>query len=313
MSELATSLSVRIFAVIVLYKTAPLDSISFQTLQNAIAHSSGNKTTVRVFFYDNTPEGQPPEIFPRGVSYESPNKNAGLAAAYNRALEIAYEEGFDWLLTLDQDTELPIDFICKLGDAAAFVTPMSDIAAIVPQIYDRDRMISPNTLLCDIFPRFFPAGFVGISRQKTSAVNSAATIRISALRKIGGYDPRFWLDYSDAVMFHRLDCSNMRVFVAGNIRVQHELSVLDMKNRVTIERYNDILGAESAFWDEYMGKIAGPALLIRFLYRLCYKLWRTGASPQYFRTSLRFFYRRFFYSRNRRMEAWELSAKQRLK
>ncbi|MHB1936437.1 MAG: glycosyltransferase [Acidobacteriaceae bacterium] len=311
--KLNSRISVRILAVIVLYKTAPKDSISFQTLQTAMTHAVPGNTLVKIFFYDNTPGGQAAESFPERIHYESHGENRGLADAYNRAMEIARSEGFDWLLTLDQDTSLPVDFVSKLGAAVEFVTPVEYIAAIVPRISDRGRVISPNALRYGIFPKFFPSEFIGISLDKTtSAVNSASALRVSALKSIGGYDPRFWLDYSDAVMYQRLQQNGMRVFVAGNILVEHELSVLDMKNKVSRERYEDILGAESAFWDEYMGKVAGMALLLRFSYRLCYKLWRTGGSPPYFKISLRFLWRRLFYTRKRRIAAWEQSARRRL-
>jgi len=191
------------------------------------------------------------------------------------------------------------------------MTPLDRVAAVVPRITDKGRVISPIALSLQLFPKFFPADFVGISLERTSAINSASTVRVSALKTIGGYDPRFWLDYSDAVMFHRLHLKGMRIFIAGNIRVDHELSVLNMKHRVTLRRYEDILGAEAAFWDECMGRIGDLALLLRFAYRIFYKLWRTKASLPYFKISLRFLCMRLFYSRKHRREVWEQSSRAR--
>lgn len=301
----------RILAVIVLYKNAPLASVSFQTLQASVQNCP-DPSLVKIFFYDNTPGGQPHVEIPAGTTYESRSENNGLAIAYNRALAIAVEEGYDWLLTLDQDTSLPLDFVTKLAAATTYTLDLPQVGAVVPQIRDRQRLISPAALTLSLFPKFFPDDFVGITLEKTaSAVNSASTVRVSALQAIGGYDPRFWLDYSDAIMFYRLQQKGFRIFVAGNIRVQHELSVLDMKNRVSTERYEDILGAESAFWDECMGKIAGVALLIRFSYRLLYKFWRTGGNMAYVKISLRYMWRRVAYSQQRRMELWQESVRRR--
>lgn len=312
MDDSADPLRRKILAVIALYKIAPLDSVSFQTLQASVQQAR-QPSAVKIFFYDNTPGGQPLVAVPGGTTYESHDENRGLAVAYNRALEIAGQEGFDWLLTLDQDTSLPLDFVTKLDAATAFALPIAQVGAIVPRITDKGRVISPNALSSRMFPKFFPGDFVGVALEKTtSAVNSASTLRVSALKAIGGYDPRFWLDYSDAIMYYRLQKTGFRVFVAGNIRVEHELSVLDMKNRVSYERYEDILGAESAFWDECMGSVAGPALLLRFSYRLFYKFWRTGGTLPYFRISLRFLMRRMFCSRRRRMELWQQSVQRRL-
>ena len=301
----------RVLAVIVLYKMLPQDSVSFQTLEAAKKHSPPGKVAIKTFFYDNTPGGQPSAQYPEESSHESSGENNGLSVAYNRALEIASEAGFDWLLTLDQDTSLPFDFLTNLSNTLAFVAPLSQVAAVVPQVSDNGRVISPAALSYNLFPKFFPAEFIGISLERTSAVNSASAVRVSALKAIGGYDPRFWLDYSDAVMYHRLHCNNFRIFIAGNIRVEHELSVLDLEQRVTLERYEDILGAESAFWDECMGRVGHLALFLRFSYRLVYKFWRTGASLPYFKISLRYFCMRLFFSRKRRTEAWERSSQRR--
>lgn len=300
----------RILAVIVLYKMLPRDSDTYKTLAESMRQAP--RCSVEIMFYDNTPGGQQPENLPHGVRYESEGKNRGIAVAYNRALEIATAEGFDWLLTLDQDTKLPSDFVVKLEDAVSVAKPMAQVGAVVPMISDGGRVVSPNALSFSLFPKFFPSGFTGVAEGRTaSAVNSASTVRVSALREIGGYDSRFCLDYSDAVMYHRLHKRGYRIYVAGNIQVKHELSVLDMKNRVSYERYEDILGAESAFWDECMGWIAGPALLLRYSYRVFYKFWRTGGTSPYVRISARFLWRRATWSRERRMELWQQSVRRR--
>ena len=299
----------RIYAVIVLYKLAAKDSVSYQTLQASIDHAC-NKAFTKISFYDNTPGNPASGDLPADIRWESFGENRGLAVPYNDAIELAQEEGFDWLLTLDQDTSLPIDFISKLSSTIEFVTPLSRIAAIVPRIYDKNRLISPNGLLYDIFPTFLPDEFTGVSLMgSTSAINSASTVRISALRAVGGYDPRFPLDYCDAVMYHRLNKANFRVFVAGQIRVEHELSVLDMKRRVTPQRYESILGAESAFWDECMGFVAHISLLLRYCHRIFYKLWQTGGSLSYGKANLRFFFRRVLYSRSHRRKLWDQEVK----
>jgi GT2 family glycosyltransferase len=313
MLESINRFPIRVFAVIVLYKMAPQDSISFQTLDASKRYTPPGKLLLKTFFYDNTPGGQSCGSSPEGSSYEAAGGNRGIADAYNRAIEIAHQEGFDWLLTLDQDTQLPIDFLEKLADAAAFVTPLKQVAAIVPLIYDKAILISPNAGSYTLSSKKFPEEFIGISMEKlTSALNSASMVRVSALRSVGGYDSRFWLDYSDAVMYHRLQSNDMRVFVSGNIRVEHELSVMDMKHKVSIERYEGILSAESAYCDAYMGRAADLQLIIRLAYRSFYRFLGQRDGLSYSRIALRFLGRRLFYSRKHRMEIWQHSVRSRL-
>ena len=305
-------LPVRVFAVIVLYKMLPSESAAFGTLRAAISHVQRGKTDIKIVLYDNTPGGQDVEALPADVQYKADVDNGGLSNAYNYSLEIASENGFDWLLTLDQDTVLPVDFLCKLCDAITFVAPLNAVAAIVPEVYSDGLVISPSIpLKYWAIWRHFPAGFVGISTEKlTLAVNSASTYRVSALRNIGGYDPRYWMDFSDVLMYHRLHEKNFRVYVAGNIHVEHEASVLDIKNRVSPGRYENIDRAEEAFYDEYLGRIEGMVLLLRLLYRLVYKLWRARVALPYFKVGLIFLCRRLFWSRKSRMKNWEQSVRQ---
>jgi GT2 family glycosyltransferase len=299
---------VRVLAVIVLYKMQLHESPALRTLQAATYNLQDRQADIKILLYDNTPGGQDPGKLPGGVRYEADVKNTGLAKAYNYALLLAEKEGFDWLLTLDQDTTLPIDFLSKLCHTVAFVAPLNTVAAIVPYVSGDGRKLSPNFRGTNwLEPKCSPDRFIGISSQMVYAANSASTIRVSALRAIGGYDPRFHLWASDLVMYHRLQCNAYRIFVAGNIHVEHKSSYFDLKNRSTPNGYESMLRAEEAFYDEFMGRQSRAVLLLVMFYRLIYRLWTTGASLPYFKITLRFFCRRLFYSRTNRMKSWKQS------
>lgn len=302
----------RMLAVIVLYRMQPSESAAYRTLRAAISDFQDGH--IKIVLFDNTPGGQDPGPLPADVHYKADVENGGVAEAYNYALEIAYEEGFDWLLTLDQDTSLPVDFLRKLCYAIAFVEPLNTVAAIVPRVSDDERVISPfvPTKHWWIHVKHFPDRFIGVSSEPVYAVNSASTIRVNALKAIGGYDPRFYLHASDLVMYHRLHCSDFNVFVAGNIHVDHEISSSDLKNRSTPNSYEDMLRAEEAFFDEYLGMPAHIGVLLMMFYRLAYGLWTSGVNRLYFRLTLRFLCRRLFYQRKHRIEGWRQSARRRL-
>jgi GT2 family glycosyltransferase len=294
--------------VIVLYKIPLSESAAFRTLRAAISCLPEGQADIKIILYDNTPGGQNVVALPVEVQYKADVENSGLAKAYNYALEIAQEEGFDWLLTLDQDTSLPIDFLCKLCHAVAFVAPLCTVAAIVPICGGRSGSPWIRTKH-GLRPKRFPDGFIGIPSERVYAINSASTIRVSALKAIGGYDPRFYLWASDLVMYHRLHCNHFSIFVAGDIHVEHESSIADLKNRSTPNRYEDMLRADEAFYDEYMGSLGHIVLLLMMLHRLVYRLWTTGGSLSYFKIALRFLCRGLFYSRKHRMESWKQSVK----
>jgi GT2 family glycosyltransferase len=303
-----------VLAVIVLYKMKPSESVTFNTLQKAISCLQRGQVDIKILLYDNTPGGQNIGVLPGGVQYKADLENNGLAKAYNYALKIAQENCYDWLLTLDQDTTLPVDFMRKLCDTMTFVTPMNAVAAIVPYVSGNTRPISPSIPVNHwTSTKYFPDGFIGIPLEKlVLAVNSASTLRVGALRAVGGYDERFWLDLCDVEMYHRLQSRDYRVFVAGNIHVRHEIAIFDLLNRTSLARYENIHRAEEAYCDEYLGRIEGFVFLLRLLFRLTCLLWRAGATLPYLRVVLRFLCRRLFWTRECRMENWEQSIRQRL-
>lgn len=301
----AKSVGFSLFAVIVLYRLRPNESAAFKTLQMAISRGGSREMYVKVLLYDNTPEGCDPGALPEYAEYEVSQRNAGLAAAYNRALEIAEAEGFEWLLTLDQDTSLPEYFLSRLSEIAASPSLNNSIGAIVPQISDTGRILSPSWWLWNSVPRRFHPGFTGVSKRAASAFNSASTVRVSAVRMIGGYNPRFWLDSSDHYLYRQLYKFGKKIYVAGDIQVEHHFSVLDMNQSVTLTRYENILSAGCAFWDLELGWLAGLDYTARLAYRTFYKHWKHGHDPAFRRASWEMLKKRIFRSRKRRIEDWK--------
>jgi GT2 family glycosyltransferase len=304
--------TVHIFAVIVLYQTTPDRSTSFQSLRESLRLLPTGLLDLKILLYDNTPGGQEAGQLPEGVFYKSDIRNSGLAAAYNYALALAEEAGCDWLLTLDQDTTLPNDYLVKLCSAAAFASTLDSVAAIVPCLFGGDRAMSPWVWKnLSMRPSRVPEGYIGIPPGDVSAANSVSTVSVSALKSIGGYDPRFRLWASDLVLYKKLQNHGFKVFVAGNIHVEHEVSILDLKHRSTPGRYEEMLRADEAFYDEYMGFKGHLIWLMMILHRLIFRIWTTGGSFSHFRIALKFLMRGLFYTRKRRMESWKRIAVQR--
>jgi GT2 family glycosyltransferase len=282
----------------------PEDSVAFQTVQAALPFANAGKLKIEVLLYDNTVGKSDPGTLPANVRYERATHNAGLAAAYNRALEIAEAEKCTWLLTMDQDTGLPEHYFDRLGEYIFRVSSDSTIAAIVPQILDGGRLISPGWWLWDSIPRLLSIRFSGVTRRYCSAFNSASALRVSALLAIGGYNPRFWLDCSDMYIYRMFYKNGMHLYVAGDLQVTHELSIMDMNERVSLARYRNILSAGCAFWDLELGWLAAADFNLRLLYRIFYKHWRNGHIPAFRQASIDMLRKRVLHSRNRRIEEW---------
>jgi GT2 family glycosyltransferase len=298
-----------VLAVIVLYNTAPQASVSFQTLRAAQAEVKSSNLRLRILLYDNTLGNHDPGPLAADVQYRSARHNAGLAAAYNRAIEIASAEGFQWLLTLDQDTILPGRFLAAMDELAAQMQANPSVAAIVPQIVGDGKVLSPCWFRVGAIPKWFPKAYIGIPAQATFAFNSGAMIRVDALEQIGGYDPWFWLDNSDARTFRNLHLYGKRIYVAGDIQVGHDLSIRNMTERMTPARYRNILLSESAFWDMEMNWLAGCERTLRLLVRIL-KRWRRKDNLELHRITWEFLRMRIFRSRRFRIALWREATRQ---
>ena len=296
---------VRLLAVIVLYKMRAADSPSLRTLVAAAKEVDPALLDLEIYIQDNTPGascvGPLPEA---GVArYEAAPNNPGLAHAYNRATEHAVLDGYQWLLTLDQDTTLPRDYLARMVDYIQRLNSSQEICAIVPQVLDRAKNLSPFWFMGGALPSWFKIGFTGVARHCTYALNSGAVLRVAALQRIGGYSSRFPLDVSDINLFHQLHASGGRVYVAGDIQVSHNFSLLDKARRMSLDRYRSMLRDECAFWDLYMSPAARMERFARLVARMV-KDFLNSADAVFHRVTFGELLRRVSKSRAQRLKEW---------
>jgi GT2 family glycosyltransferase len=295
--------AIKLLAVVVIYKMQPRDSSTLKTLLTTAANTSSDELDLSIVVWDNTPGGQIVGELPSGVLYKPAPHNPGLAQAYNQALEVAEADGCEWFLTLDQDSFLPADFLAGIARLARKLGPAKTVGAIVPQVISGGRIISPFQFLFGAMPHWFNGGFVGISRRAAYAANSGATLRVSALREIGGYDPMFPLDLSDTNLFHRLHGAGKSVFVAGDILVHHDFALLNKQAKMSTARYEASLLDDCAFWDLYMGPIARFERIVRFAGRAC-KDFLFSRESGFWKLTLSELRRRLLTPRHERVAEW---------
>ena len=271
--------SAGILAVVVLYKLLPADSQSLRTLLATASALPAGALRLHIVLADNTPGGQQVDSLPDVVEYRAYPENPGLTVPYNEALLKAEKEGFEWILTLDQDTSLPVDFLSRMMDSASLYGADPEVAAVVPRIVDGDRTISPFRYKAGFWPSVLSAGVYGVPGRHVSALNSASLLRVSTLRQLGGYDHAFPLHNSDTRLYQLLDQGKKRVAVAGDIVVPHELSILDREHRMSPERYQHMLRDERTFWDRHMSAAGRTERLLRLAVRFSRGLLRGESAP----------------------------------
>ena len=300
-------MSPRLFVVIVLYQTRVEACVSYRDLIRAATHLDKDDSSLSILLFDNSPEPNSAAELATGTIYHHATHNEGVAGAYNYALQLALAQGSEWLLTLDQDTSLPDRFLVDMLNAARSLSSDTNMAAIVPQVFSDDRLISPHFYAAGAWPRLLPAGFRGKSRAPLFGINSASLLRVATLESIGGYDPAFWLDASDHVLFARLARAGKGAYVLGGVRVQQSLSHLDRATSLSPSRLRNILEAESAFWDSEMTYWAGGMHTLVMLRHLL-GMWRRREDPVLCRLVIASIVDRIVHTRRFRLERWTRAA-----
>ena len=69
------------------------------------------------------------------VTYIRSEKNLGIAAALNRLMQWGYEKGYDWMLSLDQDSVCEKNFVAEM---TPYLTVEQNLGVVAPVIVDRN-------------------------------------------------------------------------------------------------------------------------------------------------------------------------------
>jgi GT2 family glycosyltransferase len=293
----------QILAVIVLYKRTSDQSQTIQSLARIFVSHPGLHDSIDVLVWDNSPFPLEAQRLPFPSEYRHAAQNAGVSGAYNGALETAQDLSYPWMLLLDHDTTLTSDYLLGIEAYSRKLESRSEIGAIAPFLLDRDQTISParihafgNTIL--------HRPFSGMHAGKLYAANSGTLMRVSALKEIGGYDERFWLDYSDIVTFSNLDRRGRRLYVAGDLELQHVISSNDYDGMMSARRYRNFMSAEDAYCNLYRGNGGNFIQTLRLFARVI-KQYLKLRNKEFSRITWEYFLARIFLRKSRRLMRWK--------
>jgi GT2 family glycosyltransferase len=290
-----------ILVVVVLYRSSLAAAQTLQGLATAFAANPSLLRGMEVLVWDNGPEAIADPQLPFPFTYVHAEHNQGVAGAYNGASARARKRGHNWMLLFDQDTCITEEFLLRCQEYGSDLAGSQEIAAIVPFLYAGTFQLSPRRLTMFSQPPI-PAGKSYIERRKMFAANSGTMVRVDALKQIGGYSLDFWLDHSDRYVFHQFHRQGFSVFVAADLRLQHELAMLDYDRRMTPERYRNFLDAEAAFDALYNGWPQRTVQTLRLPIRALRQ--RRYQNKVYRRMTMQAFWRRVLKSRKRWLDTW---------
>lgn len=139
--------------------------------------------------------------------YLNNSGNQGIAHALNRGLEYASKSGADWLLTMDQDSCLPKNYVAILSS----VISVSDasVASIGTPFYSGGRVFSEKK----------SGGSVKL------LITSGNLVQINAVQKVGNFREDFFIDYVDFDLSVRLRKAGFKLIETHETNFQHRLGL----------------------------------------------------------------------------------------
>lgn len=250
--------------IIVLYEQILVDSKTYQSL-NRYLETYKNVEDIQLLIFDNSIK-LVNKISQSDISYTyiKNEGNIGLAKSYNQALEQANISNSEWLLLLDQDTELTKEYFDTIFNSKKI---LSNVVACIPQIVCNNKIISP--ILSGGLPKLQDELMEPGSYKGLMAVNSGSLLKVSFLNEIGGFNEKFSLDYLDHWLYYEIN-KRKKLIQVLDVSIKHDLSVMDY-NSISIIRYKSILNSEANFYINYSelpDVVYRKRLMLRFFKQL---------------------------------------------
>ena len=139
-------------------------------------------------------------------------ENLGLPVNYNRAARMARDEGFAWLLTMDQDTVIPEGMI----DAYMQYASLENVAVIGPVSWDVNRK-TLGEIRAGLPDK--PFSYV----NEFGCISSASMVRVETLLKLGGFDEKLFIDWVDFDYSKNARLHGYAILRVNSCTVKHQI------------------------------------------------------------------------------------------
>ena len=165
-----------------------------------------------VYIFDNSTEDVNLK-YDDNVTYLSEKKNKGIAYALNRIMEKAKNDGYSWVLTMDQDSILPFGM---MEDFLKY-TDEKNIGIICPQVIDKRRA-------------YMKAEDSIGTEYLDMCITSASCTSVKAWENIGGFDEWLFIDLVDNEFCKRLVVSGYKILQVKKWILDQEFGKISPKS-----------------------------------------------------------------------------------
>jgi len=146
------------------------------------------------------------------------SQNEGLACALNAGVRWAASRGFDWVLTLDQDTLVAPDMVDALMEVVDSYRAPEKLAVVGSNYRDK---VNGSLFREPVMDR---RGFSG--REIQSVVTSGSLISVDIFNKLGGFREQFFIDCIDHDYCLRARANGFQVILTSRPVMEHGIGHL---------------------------------------------------------------------------------------
>ncbi|WP_348519432.1 glycosyltransferase family 2 protein [Bifidobacterium sp. ESL0732] len=137
-------------------------------------------------------------------------KNLGVAAALNRIFECAEKAGFDWVLTLDDDSEIPDGMI-------------DGYRRCLKDRQDREEGSAKVGIVCPLLVNRKDGTVFHSKRNENECITSGSLTNVVAWREIGGFDDWLFIDGVDFDFSRRLVAAGYPIVECKAVVMPHQI------------------------------------------------------------------------------------------
>jgi rhamnosyltransferase len=135
--------------------------------------------------------------------------NKGIAVGLNAILKFGYDNEYDWLLTLDQDSICPLNMI---GIFKKYInTP--GLAIVCPRVVDKRQE----------YKYYFENKRYEKTEQVSKCITAGSLININICVELGGFDNILFIDFVDFEYCKRVILNNYKILRVNEIFLDQEL------------------------------------------------------------------------------------------
>ncbi|SFG04014.1 rhamnosyltransferase [Lachnospiraceae bacterium C7] len=137
---------------------------------------------------------------------EKNGDNLGIARALNQMFEYAKANGYEWVLTLDQDSVVPDNII---SEYKKYTDKLENIGSLSPLILDRNYGNNEDNK--------------GDVEELDKCITSASLTPVEAWEKVGGFFEELFIDLVDHDFCAKLVENGYKIYRINTVKLLHEL------------------------------------------------------------------------------------------